>query len=204
MTRLMRGQGHNLGPRALYAALLSFAVCALHAPCAHARNLEPGRLFFGAGLGVAARLPTLLGSSPAAGQLALTGEYTLHRALSVVGDITLGMAHTNTVIGASGVRGRLSNLGLAISPFAQVELAAGGLFNVLGANVPWMGSRLGLGVDYFLTGQSTASVMLATLLGGTLKERNAFYGTVQILVSVHFGALGATKPVPSPLPVLGA
>lgn len=171
---------------------------------AQARNLEPGRLFLGAGVGGGARLPTALGASAAAGQLVLTGEYTLHRAYGVVADVALGMAHTNTVIGAAGMRGRLVDLGLALSPYAQVELAAGGLFDVLGARVPWLGSRIGLGVDYFLTGQTHASVMAAALVGGTLKEHGAFYGTVQLLISLHFGARSAARPIPSPLPVLGA
>lgn len=206
MTPPLRGTVHNgaLGARLMCLFTLALLGLTLQPGEAHARNLEPGRLFVGAGVGAAARLPTALGASAASGQLVLTGEYTLHRALGLVADLALGMAHTNTVVGAAGVRGRLVDMGLALSPYAQVELAAGGLFDVLGAKVPWMGSRLGVGVDYFLTGQTHASVMAAALVGGTLKEHGAFYGTVQLLVSLHFGARGPARPIPTPLPVLGA
>lgn len=201
MTRLSRGKARRCRPwmtLCLMAALLA-------APAeAAARNLEPGRLFVGAGLGAAARMGTPLAASPAAGLVTLQGEYTLHRAASVVTDLTLGMASTNVLVGAAGMRGRLPDLGLALSPYGQVQLAAGGLFDVLGANVPWLGSRLGVGVDYFLTGRTTASVGLSALLGGTLSQRSAFYGMVQVLVSLHGATAAAAKPVPNPLPVLGA
>ena len=203
MTRLSPGKARPC--RLLITMTLWALVCLLGAPTgASARNLEPGRLFVGAGLGAAARMGTPLAASPAAGLVSLQGEYTLHRAASVVTDLTLGMASTNVLVGAAGVRGRLTDLGLTLSPYGQVELAAGGLFDVLGANVPWLGSRLGVGVDYFLTGRLSASLGLATLLGGTLTDRGAFYGMVQVLVSIHAAGSAAAKPVPSPLPVLGA
>lgn len=204
MTRRLHSTLRNNWLQHGVSAVLFCAVALLHSPHASARNLEPGRLFLGAGLGAAARLPTLLGSSPAAGQLVLGGEYTLHRSTSVVADLSLGMGHTNTLVGAAGLRGRLTDMGLTLSPFVQLELAAGSLFNVLGANVPLLGSRLGVGVDYFLTGQSTASLQVVALLGGTLRDRHAFYGTVQVLLAVQFGAAGPARPVPQPLPVLGA
>src|SRR3954467_8841084 len=124
MTRRLRGNA----PFGLVMAVLALA-CWLGAPKgASARNLEPRSLFLGVGFGAAARMSTPLGASPAAGLVTLQGEYTLHRAAGVVADLTLGMASTHVLVGAAGVRGRLTNLGLALSPYGQVELAAGGLF----------------------------------------------------------------------------
>lgn len=202
MTSMLCGRGRFRASRwAVFAAawLLVFDVQPVWA-----RNVEPGRLFVGAGLGIGARLPTPMTASPAAGLLTLNGEYTLHKAISVVADLTLGMANTYMIVGAAGARGRLTDLKLALSPHAQVELAAGGLFDVLGANVPFVGSRLGVGVDYFLTAQSTASLGLLALVGGTVSERSAFYGMIQVLLSFSVGHNAARRPVPRPLPVLGA
>jgi hypothetical protein len=188
----------------LGALLLALTVALLAGHPAHARNMEPGRLFYGVGLGLGARLPTAMLASPAAGVVAATGEYTLHKAVSLLAGADLALGPTALYTGALGVRGRVTDFGLAISPYGQVQFSAGALVNVLGATVPWVGTRLGLGTDYFLTGNTTAGLKVDAALGSSVSERAAFYGTIQVILYANYGRPLPKRPTPEPLPVWGA
>jgi hypothetical protein len=149
---------------------------------AAARNVEPGTFIGTAFIGPSIRLGSTLGGSRGYLALGAQGEYSLDKSLSALGDVSLGLAGTIPLRLHAGVRYRLTDLGLPISPYVQGQLAYGKLYDVLGANLTFLGLRAGAGADYFLTADMATGVLLALDFGGTLGARPAFYGTVDALV----------------------
>lgn len=162
-----------------------------------ARNIDPGRLYLGGAIGPGLSIGSKLGTAPADLLLSAVGEWTWNRAWSTTGAATFGFGGTMPVMGRIGARLRAHDLGLAISPYAQWELAGGGLMHVLGSRLRTLGTRLGGGVDYFATGNVTLGVGLGIYLGSTLGERPAFYGLADAMLYVTYAvnrplAAGAT------------
>lgn len=186
----------------LRSFLLAAAIflCTLLPRESSARNAEPGRLHLGAGLGPGLSMGSRLGTSPADFLIVGLGEWSWNRALSSTGAVLVGVGGTTPLLGRVGMRVRAHSLGLAISPYAQLELAGGGLMRVLGSQLRWMGARLGGGIEYFATGDVTVGLGLGVHLGGTLGERPAFYGMADALLYVTFAlnrSLGAPAPAPA-------
>lgn len=186
----------------LRSLLIATAVvlCTLSPQSASARNAEPGRLHLGAGLGPGLSMGSRLGTSPADFLIVGVGEWSWNRALSTTGAALIGVGGTTPLLGRLGLRVRAHSLGLAISPYAQLELAGGGLMRVLGSQLRWMGARIGGGVEYFATGDVTVGLGLGVHLGGTLGERPAFYGMADALLYVTFAlnrSVGSAPPAPA-------
>jgi hypothetical protein len=155
-------------------------------PPALARTVEPGSLSVAGGIGPSVRLGSLLDAGRVYLMLQGQGEYAFSTRLSGVGDLSLGIGSALPLRLHLGGRYRLSKLDLPVSPYAQAQLSYGRLFNVLGANLTYVGVRLGAGADYFLTSKVALGGLLALDLGSTTGERPAFYGVVDILGYVSY------------------
>lgn len=182
---------------------LSLLSALAHAPLAHARNIEAGRLFVGGGIGPGLSIGSKLGTAPADFMFVGLSEWTLSRALSVVGDATIGVGGTTPLLGRAGLRLRAHDLGLAVSPYAQLQLAGGGLMKVMGSHLRFMGVRFGVGVEYFATANISFGLGIGAHLGSTLGQRPAFYGLVDGMLYVTFGLnapIGSRARAPTLLP----
>ena len=171
--------------RALCRTLL-FATLVLAPSMASARTNEPGAFLVGPVLGPTFKLPTLLGGSPAYFTLGGQAEYALDSKMSLLGDFTVGFASTFPLRFHGGVRLRPFDMGNALSPYVSGQLGLGGLVDVIGANLFWIGARLAVGTDFFFTGTMAAGGMLAADLGTTTGARPAFYGAMDVLIYVTF------------------
>ena len=156
-----------------------------------------------------------LGSSPADFLLAAVSEFTFTRTFSATGTGLVGVGGTTPLLGRLGVRARAHDLGLALSPYVQLELTGGGLMRVLGSRLRYMGARMAVGVEYFATADVSLGVTLGITVGGTLGERPAFYGLADGIVYASFAlnkGMGdaattgeaAAPPASTLLPRLGA
>ena len=171
--------------RALCRTLL-FATLVLAPSMASARTNEPGAFLVGPVIGPTFKLPTLLGGAPAYFTLGGQAEYALDSHLSLLGDFTAGFASTFPLRFHGGIRLRPFDTGTALSPYASAQLGLGGLVNVIGANLFWIGGRIALGSDFFFTGTMAAGGMVAADLGTTTGSRPAFYGAIDVLLYVTF------------------
>src|SRR2546427_10070037 len=122
-------------PTTAMRRFLPTLVVALLPVSASARNLEPGEIWLHGGLGVDFKLGSALGGSGEHLILDGEGEYALSKALGVVGGLNLGLAGTKPITLRAGMRYRLTDLGLPLSPYGQVQLTLGQLRDVIGANL---------------------------------------------------------------------
>lgn len=189
---------HALLSAVVFAGAL--AVCSAWPRPAAARNVEAGQLYLGGGLGPGIRLGHALGTSAADLLLVGTGEFVLSKRWSTVADVVVGFGGTLPVWGRVGGKGRLSDLQLAISPYAQAQFAGGGLFHVMGANLRWVGARLGVGVDYFATARTTVGAGLFANLGTTLGASPRFAGLFEVLVYGSYSVVPPPRPHRHALP----
>lgn len=163
------------------ARIIAFCLL-LVTPPALARTVEPGTLAAGGGLGPGIRLGSRLDAGRAYLLLHGQAEYAFTREIGGLADLSLGIGGTVPVRLHLGGRYRLTNLDLPVSPYAQAQLSLGRLYDVLGANLGYLGVRLGAGADYFLTKNVGLGGLLAFDAGSTLGERPAFFGVLDILV----------------------
>lgn len=179
--------------------LLMLAVVLLLPGAARARTVEPGTIWATAALGPGFRLGSALGAADGNLLVMAQGEYAISSALSAVAELNLGIARTLPLRFRPGARYRLTGLALPLSPYAQAQLSVGELFDVLGANLTYIGARLGAGADYFLTGDLSAGASLGVDLGSTVGERSAFYGSFEVMIYASM-ALGKPSELPPPPP----
>ena len=149
-------------------------------PPALARTVEPGSFSVGGGIGPSIRLGSTLDAGRAYFLLRGQGEYAFTSQLSAVADLSLGIGSAVPLRLHLGGRYRFTNLDLPVSPYAQLQLSLGRLYNVLGANLGYVGARAGGGADYFLTKNLGVGGLLALDLGSTTGARPAFFGVVDI------------------------
>lgn len=162
------------------AIIAAFVV--LLAASAQARTVEPGSFTVAGGIGPAFRLPSPLAAGRTYLVLQAQGEYDFTSSLGALADLSFGFGSSQPLRLHLGARYRVTQLDLPVSPYAQAQLALGRLYNVLGADLTYIGARLGVGADYFLTKKLGAGALVAMDLGGTTASRRAFYGTVDVLV----------------------
>ena len=148
---------------------------------AAARTVEPGAVLLGAYIGPGFRLGSTLGGSRAYFLIGAQGEYSFDKNLSAVGDLSVGLSGTLPLRLHLGARYRLSEIDLPLSPYVQAQVAVGELFNVIGANLTFLGLRLAAGADYFLTGDLGVGALIGLDMGSTTGSRPAFYGTIDVL-----------------------
>jgi len=148
------------------------AVVVLVAGAAQARTVEPGTLTVAGGLGPAFRLSSPLAAGRKYLVLQAQGEYDFTSSLGALADVSLGIGSTQPL--------RLQ-LDLPVSPYAQLQLTVGRIYNALGADLTILGARLGVGADYHLTRNISTGVLVAFDLTGTRASRSAFYGVADVL-----------------------
>lgn len=148
--------------------------------------MEPGTLTVSGGIGPSIRLGSLLDAGGGYFVLQGQGEYSFSTQLSAVGDLSFGLGSSLPLRFHAGARYRITNLDLPVSPYAQLQLSLGKLFNVLGANLTYVGARLGGGADYFLTKNIGVGGLLALDMGSTTGIRPAFFGVVDILIYASY------------------
>jgi hypothetical protein len=165
--------------------LLALVVVLLPAS-ALARNLEPGSLWVSGGVGGGVKMASPHGGSGGHFLLLGQGEYAINKTFGIVGGVGFGMASTKPLKARVGVRYRLSDLGLPVSPWGQAQLSVGGLFNVIGADLFTIGVNVAGGADYFLTADLSVGGQIGVDLSSTLGARPAFYGTFEFLAVVSY------------------
>jgi hypothetical protein len=163
--------------RAIIAAFVM-----LLAASAQARTVEPGTLTVAGGVGPAFRLSSPLAAGRTYLVLQAQGEYDFTSSLGALADVSFGFGSSQPLRLHLGGRYRVTQLDLPVSPYAQLQFTLGRLYNVLGADLTYVGARVGIGADYFLTRKLGAGMLIAVDLGGTTASRRAFYGTVDMLV----------------------
>jgi hypothetical protein len=161
-------------------------LCLLFAGPAKARNVEPGKVVVSGLVGPSFRVGSRLGGSSGYLMFMGAGEYTVSKNLSAVADLGAGIAGTVPLKLHAGARYRLADLELPLSPYAQAQLAFGRLYDVIGANVNYLGVRLGGGADYFITANIGVGALLAFELASTLAETKAFYGAFDVLAYASY------------------
>ena len=148
--------------------------------------MEPGTLAVSGGVGAGVRMGSLLDAG--GGYMVFTGmgEYAFKKSLSGVADLSLGLGRAWPLRIHAGGRYRLSDLELPVSPYAQVQLSYGKLYNVLNATLTYLGLRAGVGADYFLTANLGVGGLAAIDLGRSLSDRPAFYGVVDLFLYASY------------------
>lgn len=167
-------------------AALTVTVLLLAPAEALAVNVEPGSLWATGSLGPGIKLGSELGGSPAYLLLSAQAEYDFNKSLAAVGGLNFGLSGTFPIKGRIGVRYRLADLELPISPYAQLQFSGGTLYDVVGANLGVVGAFVGAGADYLLTSKLSIGGIVGVDLMGTTGERPAFYGTVEIMVAASY------------------
>ncbi len=165
------------------------ALLALLPGYAAARNVEPGEMWLNGGAGLSLKLGGALGGSSAHFALAAGGEYTFSKSLGAAAHLNVGLAGTIPLRLRAGVRYRLADLGLPVSPYGQAQLSVGRLYDVIGANLTTAGIFLGAGADYFLTAQLGLGALLGVDLSRTFVDepgRPVFFGTFEFLATVSY------------------
>ena len=150
---------------------------------ASARTVEPGSIIVGGAIGPSFKLGSDLGMSSAYLMLNGTGEYVFTPEWSGIGSVALGLAGTIPVRVRLGGRYRITGAELPLSPYVQLEVSAGRMFDVLGANLNSFGVRAGGGADYFLSANWMVGVLGAIELARTTGERPANYSTLDLLLT---------------------
>jgi hypothetical protein len=159
-------------------------------PCAAlARSVEPGATSLALLAGPSFSLGRTLGTSPAYGSLGIQAEYTFDATSSAVIAVLGSFGRNQNLRLHLGPRFRLAQRAVPLVPFVQAQVALGRLFNVLGADLQFIGGRLGAGVEYYLLQDFNISLMAGLDLGSTAGVRPAFYGAVDVLLGAawNFG-----------------
>ncbi len=152
----------------------------------NAKTMSPGDTWVRAGFGLGAKLGSQIGGSNYFLMLNAGAEHSFDSNFSFVGDVDWGVAGTLPLRIHAGGRYRLTGLELPLSPFAQLQLSGGMVFNALGADLGLAGLRAGLGTDYFITSKLSGGAVLNFDFNTTLGERPAFYGQWEFLLSANY------------------
>ncbi len=165
--------------------LLVLVVCAgvSIAGVASARTMEPGNIVVGGGVGPSFKTGSDLGMSSGYLMLNGIGEYVFTPQISGVASVAAGLAGTIPLRLRVGGRYRVIGGELPISPYVQLEVSAGRLYDVLGTNLTSVGLRAGAGADYFLSANWMVGVLGALELARTTGERPANYSTIDLLLT---------------------
>ena len=169
-----------------YLPLLVFPLLFAGTAPAQARTMEAGSLWMNSSFGSGVKLGSRVGGSNGFLMLNAGTEYLLSPELSVIADIDVGVAGTIPLRLHAGARYRLTGLGSPLSPFAQLQLTAGRVYNALGADLGLFGIRAGLGADYFITSRLAGGLVTHLDLNTTLAETRAFYGVWELLATASY------------------
>jgi hypothetical protein len=153
---------------------------------AAARTMAPGSISLAGSLGPGVSLGSRLGSSDGYLILGAEAEYDVSSSASGIVDASFGLATTKPLRLNAGTRLRATGIDLPLSPYIQVQASVGRLFNALGSNINFVGGRLGVGLDYFLTAKMAAGGLVAVTAGSTLADRAAFYGVFDMLFYARY------------------
>ena len=169
---------------------------------AFGRTVEAGSIMASGGLGPGFRLGSSLGASSVYLLLNGQGEYAFTPELAAVGGLQLGVSGSVPFRFRAGGRYRLTKLDLPVSPYAQVQLSVGRVWDVIGANLTTLGAFLGVGADYFLTAKLAVGGQLGLDLSSTLGARPSCFSIVEVLATATyvFTLPGTGAPEPGPAP----
>ncbi len=163
--------------------LLLVGASSIGAPAA-ARSVEAGSAAVGILAGPSFALQSALGTASAFGSLGLQAEYIFDPVISALFDLTGSFSTTTDLRLHIGPRWRLPHTGLPLVPFVQAQVALGRLFGVVGADLQFIGGRVGLGAEYYLLQDLSIGALAACDVGSTAGERPAFYGVAELLFNV--------------------
>ncbi|MEZ4272518.1 MAG: hypothetical protein R3C68_14130 [Myxococcota bacterium] len=168
-----------------------FALMCISASSSQARTVEAGSVWTGVGLGPGFALPA---GAPIDGRssdnfLILLGqiEYAFSKSWQVVGSMDFGFAGSGLLRFHAGGKYRIGNLKMPISPYFQLQLTGGGLFDVRDEDYFLLGARLTSGIDYFALANLAVGLSAAADLNTTLGGAHIFFGTFDVLAMVSFG-----------------
>ncbi len=158
---------------------------------AKAHTTEPGSTTLSVLAGPSFSLGEALGTAVAYGTLGAQAEYHFDHIVGAVFDLS-GSFGSNTDLRLHiGPRWRLPHTGMPWVPYAQLQFAMGRLYNVLSADLQFIGGRVALGVEYHLTRTFNLGLQGGVDLGSTAGERPAFYGVAEGWLTAGW-AFGAT------------
>ena len=153
---------------------------------AQARSVEPGAITLGLLGGPSFSLGRSLGASAAYGSVGAQAEYHFDAIVGAVFDLVGSFGSNVDLRLHIGPRWRLARTALPLLPYAQIQFAMGRLYNVLGADLQFLGGRLAVGADYAVTHAFTLGLQGAADVGSTAGERPAFYGVAEAFVTASW------------------
>jgi hypothetical protein len=116
-------------------------------------------------------------------------DYMLPLGLSATTDLTLELnpSYNNVFLFGIGARYRYQGLPVPLHPHAGLQFVAGRLFNVRWVDLTYLGARLSLGGDYYLTSNWSAGLLMSVDLGGTVSTpRSAAFRQINFLVVAQY------------------
>lgn len=162
------------------------AICVLVANPLAARTLEAGHPIAFVGLGPSRLIDSRLGGSDAFLMLDAGLEYPFDKNWSAVGEALFGLASTRQVKLRGGARYHLSDLNLPVTPYAEGQVVAGRLFDVLGADLSLWGVRAGVGADYFFTAKLLAGLKAGYEIARTTGPNGRTFGQFEWLLTADY------------------
>lgn len=151
---------------------------------ATARTLEPGKpVAFGA-LGPTVLNDSRLGGSDSFLLIGAGIEYPFSKRIGVVGDVAFGLSGSQQLKLRGGGRYHWTDLDLPVSPYAEAQLVAGRLFDVIGTDLSFFGVRAGAGADYFLTARFLAGLKLGYEIARTRGPDPTAFAQIELLATV--------------------
>jgi len=168
--------------------ILLLAVILLLPSVASARSITAGDIRLMAGVGPGGNVGgSRLGAAAAYFLLDLQATYAFTRSLGAVVEVGIGGAETTIPFRArAGLQFHIPGLRWPVLPYLGLQFSVAQLFNVLGAELTYLGARLNLGVDYLLTKTWGLGIVMGFDAGSTLGTTPAFYGTVETIGYASF------------------
>jgi hypothetical protein len=176
-------------------SLLAFVLClgaSLVVRPAQAHTTEPGSTNLGVLLGPSLSLGSALGASTAYGSVGGQAEYTFDSVISAVFDLVGSFGSNIDLRLHVGPRWRLPHGGLPLVPYLQLQFVMGRLFDVVNADLQFLGGRAAIGLEYYITHTFNLGAQLGVDLGSSAGERPAFYGVAEGLLTASWG-FGSTS-----------
>lgn len=170
------------------STILLLAVVLLLPSIASAGSIRAGDIRLMAGVGPGGNVGgSRLGAAAAYLILDLQASYAFSRSIGAVIEVGIGGAETTIPLRARvGLQFHIPGLRWPVLPYLGLQFSVAQLFNVLGADLTYLGARLAVGLDYLLTKTWGVGAVMAFDAGSTIGETPAFYGTVEAIGYASF------------------
>ena len=137
----------------------------------------PGALVFGGGAGGSIKGSQNVGGSSGFFVMDTFVSYHVTPNVGLIGGVQADVAESQMIRMNAGAQYHIDQLNSPLLPYALLQLSYTRMMNILGADMNWVGARVGLGVDCLIRKNLLGGMLIASHLGSTLSARPAFYGT---------------------------